>query len=253
MLANAEQRARIPLDERLIVALDLPSAEKAKELVVHLGDAVNFYKIGLSLYFVHGGMDVAWSLIDQRKKVFLDSKVYDIGETAKNAVHAAAERGVSFLTIHGTSDILEAAVAAKAGTQLKLLAITLLTSITEDDVGDALTLSELATLGKDAMIPDVVKARTQRAFDAGVDGVIASGKEAALIRGMTNERFLIVAPGVRSAGVSADDQGRVVSPGDAMRLGADYIVMGRQIIRARDPRAEVYRIRQEMERGIAGS
>jgi len=179
-----------------------------------------------------------------------DSKVYDIGETAKNAVRSAADRGVSFLTIHGTSDILEAAVEAKKGSPLKLLAITLLTSITEDTLQDALTLNEIAGYGANATVLDIVRDRTIRAFDAGVDGVIASGREAALIRGITDDRFLIVAPGVRSEGVTTDDQGRVVSPKDAMKLGADYIVMGRQIIRANDPRREVYRVRMEMEQGI---
>lgn len=215
-----------PLKDRLIVALDMPSVEEAQRLVAKLDDAVSFYKVGLELLFA-GGLDLAESLVAQGKRVFLDMKLLDIGNTVERAVLNARELGVDFLTVHGHDlKTLRAAVAGRGSSDLKLLAVTVMTNLTADDLkqqGSRFTPGEL------------VLHRARMAHEAGFDGVIASGQEAAAIRTATGPDFLIVTPGIRLAGSTTDDQERVMTPEHAIGAGANHIVVGRPITQADDP------------------
>lgn len=223
----------------IIVALDVPSVAEARALVAALGDDADFYKVGLELYAV-GGMDFVRELKGQGKRVFLDLKLYDIGEQVKRAVAAISNVGVDFLTIHAVKQVMRAAVEGRSGA-LKLLAVTVLTSFDENDIRDegyALTLAE------------VVEKRVGHAMKAGVDGIVCSSLEVARVRemtrAMTGPKMTLVVPGVRSAGKSLGDQKRVAAPAHAVANGADYLVVGRQITRAENPRAELLKILDEI-------
>jgi orotidine-5'-phosphate decarboxylase len=230
---------QITAKDRLIVALDMPAIEEARRLIGALGDTVSFYKVGLELIFA-GGLDLARDLRREKKRVFLDMKLLDIGHTVERAVANATELGVNFLTVHGHDlKTLRAAVTGRGGSQLKLLAVTVLTNLTADD------LKEQAS----AMAPaDLVLHRARLAFESGFDGVIASGQEAARIRSAIGPGFLIVTPGIRLPGGTTDDQERVMTPDAAIAAGADHIVVGRPITQADDPKAAaerfVHRIRE---------
>jgi orotidine-5'-phosphate decarboxylase len=226
----------IPVRDRLIVALDVESREAASRLVDELGETVNFYKIGLGLQF-RGGIDLATDLKARGKKIFFDSKIYDIEATTKAAVQSIAELGVDFVTVHGNTSILTQAVAGRGTSNLKIFAITVLTSL--DDL-------DMREMGYTVSVEKMVDYKTRSAIAAGCDGVIASGLEARMIRQIADETrmpsLLIAAPGIRSAGVSRDDQKRVSTPESAIESGADYVVMGRQIVRAKNPRDEAKRV-----------
>ena len=214
--------------DKLIVALDLPTYDEARALVDRLGDAVSFYKIGLELLLA-GGLELARELKFDGKRVFLDLKFLDIGNTVERAVAAAAGLGVDFLTVHGLdTKTLNAAVRGRADSNLKLLAVTVLTNLEQadlDEQGISLT-------------PEVlVLRRAKLANTAGFDGVIASGQEAGAVRAASGPQFLIVTPGIRLAGADSGDQNRVTTPEDALRAGADHLVVGRPINAAKDPRA----------------
>jgi orotidine-5'-phosphate decarboxylase len=215
-----------PLKDRLIVALDMPSAEEAQRLVAKLDDTVSFYKVGLELLFA-GGLELAQSLKAHGKRVFLDMKLLDIGNTVERAVANARELRLDFLTIHGHDlKTLRAAVAGRGSSSLRLLAVTVMTNLTADDLrqqGCTLSPAELALH------------RARLAYEAGCDGVIASGMEAAAIRAATGPEFLIVTPGIRLPGGTTDDQERVMTPESAMTSGANHIVVGRPITEADDP------------------
>ncbi len=216
--------------DRLIVALDMPTIEEARRLVVSLGDTVSFYKVGLELLFA-GGLDLARDLRHQGKRVFLDMKLLDIGNTVERAVANASELGVHFLTVHGHDlKTLRAAVAGRAHSprkdQVKLLAVTVMTNLTEAD---------LVQQGSHMPPAELVLHRAQLAYQSGFDGVIASGHEAAKIRATTSPTFLIVTPGIRLPGGTTDDQERVMTPDSAIKAGADHIVIGRPITQASDP------------------
>jgi orotidine-5'-phosphate decarboxylase len=215
-----------PVKDRLIVALDMPTVEEAQRLVAKLDDAVSFYKVGLELLFA-GGLDLAQSLKTHGKRVFLDMKLLDIGNTVERAVANARELGVDFLTVHGHDlKTLRAAVAGRGSSDLKLLAVTVMTNLTAEDVkqqGSRLTPGEL------------VLHRARLAYESGFDGVIASGQEASAIREATGPDFLIVTPGIRLAGSTTDDQERVMTPEHAIDAGANHIVVGRPITQADDP------------------
>jgi orotidine-5'-phosphate decarboxylase len=214
------------LRDKLIVALDVPEYDPARELVEHLGDEVSFYKIGLELVF-SGGLDLAQELKNEGKRVFLDMKLLDIGNTVERAVATAAGLGVDFLTIHGHDrKTLDAAVKGRGTSQLKLLAVTVLTSLDAND---------LAEQGTSMAPADLVLHRARMAREAGFDGVIASGQEAARVRAATSPEFLIVTPGIRLPGGEAGDQARITTPQQALRDGADHLVVGRPINAARDP------------------
>jgi orotidine-5'-phosphate decarboxylase len=214
--------------DKLIVALDLPAYDAARDLVNRLGNTVTFYKIGLELLF-SDGLTLARELKQEGKRVFLDLKFLDIGNTVERAVASAADLGVDFLTVHGhDSKTLKAAVRGRAGSNLKLLAVTVLTNLDRSDLdeqGLSLTPGEL------------VLSRAMLAKNAGIDGVIASGQEAAAIRAKTGPEFLIVTPGIRLPGSDAGDQTRITTPENALRAGADHLVVGRPINATQDPKA----------------
>ena len=217
----------IPRRERLIVALDVDSCEEAMELVTRLGDSVSFYKLGLQLFMSRGYFELADRLRALGKRVFADLKFFDVPETVASAVRMLAATGVDFATVHGNDAMLEAAAREKK--DLKILAVTVLTSLDRGDLRD---------LGFDVAVEELVLSRARRALALGCDGVISSGLEAKALRGELGERLLIVSPGIRPVeNRPTDDQKRVVSVEDAFRNGADYIVVGRPIRAAKDPRA----------------
>jgi orotidine-5'-phosphate decarboxylase len=221
----------------IIVALDVESATEARALVNALGPRAGFYKVGLELYSA-AGPEFVRELLGQGKRVFLDLKLYDIGETVKRAVAQVARLGVHFLTVHAQGQVMRAAVEGRGESQLKLLGVTVLTSFDQQD---------LENDGYSLTVADLVKLRVERAIEAGVDGIVASPLEVANIRWLTGPSKTLVIPGVRSAWASKGDQKRVATPGEALRNGADYLVMGRQITRAADPAAEMARVLEEIE------
>ena len=214
--------------DKLIVALDLPSYDDARALVDRLGDSVNFYKIGSELLFADG-LSLARELKFEGKRVFLDLKFLDIGNTVERAVAAAAGLSVDFLTVHGhDAKTLKAAVRGRGGSKLKLLAVTVLTSLDRSDLEEQ---------GISLTPADLVLRRARLAKEAGFDGVVASGQEAAAVRAELGPGFLIITPGIRLPGADSGDQSRVTTPEDALRAGANHLVVGRPINAAEDPKA----------------
>ncbi|MFG6518235.1 orotidine-5'-phosphate decarboxylase [Sulfitobacter sp. 1A13496] len=229
-------------DDRLIVALDVPHAVAGLELAEKLGDAVGFYKIGLGM-LTGGGLALANELKQEHgKRIFLDMKLFDIGATVEAAVRGLAQFDLDFLTVHGDPHVVAAAKQGAAGTDMKILAVTILTSLDRADLDAALI--QPGDLG------DLVLTRAGRALDAGADGVIASPQEAAAIRALPEARGkLIVTPGVRPQGAALGDQKRVATPGQAITDGADHIVVGRPIWQAEDPAAAARAVLQEISEG----
>lgn len=214
--------------DKLIVALDLPSYDEARALVDRLGETISFYKIGLELLF-SDGLSLARELKRDGKRVFLDLKFLDIGNTMERAVASAANLGVDFITIHGhDTKSLKAAVRGRANSNLKLLAVTVLTSLDQSDLDEQ---------GIAATPGELVLSRARLAQNAGIDGVIASGQEAAAVRAKAGPGFLIVTPGIRLPGGETGDQARITTPEEALRDGADHLVVGRPINAAKDPKA----------------
>ena len=227
------------MDDRLIVALDLPNALAGLELAKTLGDAVSFYKIGLGM-LTGGGLALANELKqDHGKRIFLDMKLFDIGATVEAAVRGLAQFDLDFLTVHGDPHVVRAAKEGAAGSQLKILAVTILTSLDRADLD--------AGLMQAGDLHDLTVERAARAFEAGADGVIASPREAQAIRALPDSR-LIVTPGVRPAGAALGDQKRVETPAAALAAGADHIVVGRPVWQAADPRAAAQAILSEIAR-----
>lgn len=226
-------------DNRLIVALDVPNAIAGLELAKSLGDAVSFYKIGLGM-LTGGGLALANELKGELgKQIFLDMKLFDIGATVEAAVRGLAQFDLDFLTVHGDPYVVAAAKQGAAGSDLKILAVTILTSLDRDDLDGALIQA--------GDIPDLVATRAGNAFEAGADGVISSPHEAAVIRALPEaEGKLIVTPGVRPAGADAGDQKRIMTPAQAITQGADHVVVGRPIWAAADPNAAAQAILSEM-------
>ncbi|HUI54223.1 MAG TPA: orotidine-5'-phosphate decarboxylase [Bryobacteraceae bacterium] len=220
----------------IIVALDVDSAAHARALILKLGSRVNFYKVGLELYAA-AGVEFVRELVQEGKDVFLDLKVYDIPETVKRAVAQVARTGVRFLTAHAVGSVMRAAVEGRGSAELKLLAVTVLTSFGPED---------LEELGYAHGIPEVVERRARKAMELGMDGIVASPLEARAVRGIIGPKKLLVTPGVRSHGAAKGDQKRTATPAVALRDGADYIVIGRQITRAPDPAAEASRVLDEI-------
>jgi orotidine-5'-phosphate decarboxylase len=220
----------------IIVALDVETADEARTLVRQLGGRVQFYKVGMELYAA-AGMTIVRELIDQGMDVFLDLKLYDIPETVKRAVAQVAKLPVRLLTVHAVSSVMRAAVKGRDGAGLKLLGVTVLTSFGPGDLAD---------LGYSCAVSDLVAIRTRQAMAAGVDGVVSSPLEVAAVRKIAGSEAILVTPGVRSAGSAKGDQKRVATPAEAVRNGADYLVMGRQITRAADPAAEAARVLEEI-------
>jgi orotidine-5'-phosphate decarboxylase len=226
-------------DDRLIVALDLPDALSALKLTKTLGDAVSFYKIGLGM-LTGGGLALAGELKHEHgKRVFLDMKLFDFGATIEAAVRGLARFDLDFLTVHGDPHVVRAAKEGTGGKPLKILAVTILTSLDRADLD--------AGMIKSGDLPDLVAERAGRAFDAGADGVIASPQEAAMIRALPEAAGrLIVTPGVRPMGSAMGDQKRVATPAQAVADGADHIVVGRPVWAAADPRAAARAILDEL-------
>ena len=221
----------------IIVALDVETAGQAHRLAEQLGDDAGFYKVGMELYAA-AGMPFVRDLIGAGKQVFLDLKFYDIGETVKRAVaQVAAVAGIRFLTVHAHPSVMRAAREGKGDAPLQLLAVTVLTSWTDAD---------LAIDGHPGTVADLVAQRVANARDCGMDGLICSPLEVAKVRQIAGERAILVTPGVRSAGAAAGDQQRIATPAAAIRDGADYLVIGRQITRATQPAAELRRVLSEL-------
>ena len=212
--------------ERLIVALDVPSVEAAVALVARLGDAASFYKIGYQLA-VAGGLPYARTLVDAGKQVFIDLKLHDIANTVAQGVKGMARLGATFLTVHGYPATMRAAVEAREGT-LRILAVTVLTSFDDAD---------LKAAGYAATVAELAARRAAQARDIGVDGLVCSSEEAAKLRGIVGDTLCLVTPGIRPAGADAGDQKRIATPAAAIAAGADYLVVGRPIVAAADPRA----------------
>lgn len=229
--------------DRLIIGLDVPSVEEAREAVRRIGDAGTFYKIGYQLAYA-GGFELARELIAEGKKVFLDLKLHDIGNTVEEGVRSVAKLGVTFLTVHAFPQTMRAAVAGKAGSPLKILAVTVLTSYDEQDLAEA----GYAPGTKPA---DLVTRRAGQARDIGVDGIVCAAPEAERVRAIVGPDRLIVTPGIRPAGAEAGDQKRIVTPAEGIRLGADHLVVARPIVKAADPRAAAEAIVTEIAQATA--
>jgi orotidine-5'-phosphate decarboxylase len=218
----------IPVNERLIFAMDVADCERARQLVEELGDAISFYKLGLELMMSGGYFELLEWLLARDKKVFADLKFFDIPATVGSAVRSLRDRGATFVTVHGNQAIMEAAAANK-GEHLKVLGVTVLTSLDRGDLDD---------LGFDCDVPALVLSRARRALEAGCDGVISSGLEVPELRKHIDQRLLVITPGIRPVdNKPTGDQKRVVGVAEAFGNGADYIVVGRPIRDADSPRA----------------
>src|SRR3979411_1482799 len=221
------QPAKIASRDRLIVPLDLPGIAEAEAMVARLGDSVTFYKIGYQLAYA-GGLPRVGRLTAAGKKVFVDLKLHDIGNTVARGVESVAKLGATFLTVHAYPQTMKAAVEGREGTGLKLLAVTVLTSYDDGDLHAA---------GYRLGVSDLVEARAQQAQVLGVDGLVCSPEEAASLRKIVGHQMNLVTPGVRPAGAAAGDQKRIMTPARAIAAGADYLVVGRPVMEAPDPKA----------------
>jgi orotidine-5'-phosphate decarboxylase len=217
--------ASISPRDRLIVALDVPSVAAAEAMIARLGDSVTFYKIGYQLGYA-GGFPLVRKLTDAGKKVFLDLKLHDIGNTVAKGVESVAGLGATFLTVHAYPQTMKAAVEARAGSNLKILAVTVLTSYDDAD---------LQTAGYRLGVSDLVKLRAEQAKAIGVDGLVCSAEEAANLRAIAGATMSLVTPGIRPVGSASGDQKRIMTPSRAIAAGADYLVVGRAVMEAADP------------------
>jgi orotidine-5'-phosphate decarboxylase len=234
-------RAALEARDRLIVALDLAEATAAGEMVATLGEAVTFYKIGMELVYGGEGLPLAERLIAAGKRVFIDLKLHDIPNTVERATRQIARLGATFLTVHAYPQTMRAAQAGAAGTSLKVLGVTVLTSSDDADLREA---------GYAYGVRDLVARRAEQACDAGIHGLILSPEELRQTRVVLDRDFLLVTPGIRPAGGAIGDQKRIMSPGQAIAEGADYLVVGRPITQAPDPKAAADSIVEEMAREV---
>ncbi len=230
------QPAIIAPRDRVIVPLDLPSVAAAEAMVTRLGDSVTFYKIGYQLAYA-GGLPLVSQLVKSGKKVFLDLKLHDIGNTVARGVESVAKLGATFLTVHAYPQTLKAAVEGRAGSDLKLLAVTVLTSY--DD-------SDLHAAGYRLNVSDLVEARAQQAQVLGLDGIVCSPEEASGLRKLVGHQMTLVTPGIRPAGSEVGDQKRIMTPARAIAAGSDYLVVGRPITGAADPKAAAEAVHAEI-------
>ena len=237
MAAAALAQTPVRADGRLIVPLDVPSVDEARALIDAIGDAATFYKVGLELFAGGEGMTLARELKAAGKQVFLDWKLHDIGTTVQRAAAVLAGSGCDFLTVHGEPQVMASAVRGRGSSPLKILAVTVLTSLNDDD---------LAEMGYPTTTRALVERRIHQAIAAGCDGVISSPHEAALARSIGGRDFLVVTPGVRPDWSAKNDQARAATPQDALRAGASHIVCGRPITAANDPHAAALRVAGEM-------
>jgi orotidine-5'-phosphate decarboxylase len=234
------QPADIAPRDRLIVALDLPGVAEADAMVAKLGDSVSFYKIGYQLAYA-GGLPFTRELVNAGKKVFVDLKLHDIGNTVARGVESIATLGATFLTVHAYPQTMKAAVEARAGSDLKILAVTVLTSYDDGDLHAA---------GYRFTVSDLVEARAQQAQVLGVDGLVSSPEEAASLRRIIGHQMQLVTPGIRPAGSASGDQKRIMTPSRAIAAGADYLVVGRPITGAADPKAAADAIQKEIAQAL---
>ena len=223
-------------DPRLFVALDLPSVAEAEAMVETLGDSIDSYKIGLQLLPI-GGVELGQRLKARGKNIFYDFKLHDIGATVEKATRSIASLDADLLTVHARPDVMRAAVTGKGGSSLKILGVTVLTSLDRQALLD---------IGYNDNAENLVMRRVDQALKAGIDGVVSSPLEAAAIRANVPESFLVVTPGVRPAGADIGDQKRVATPASALSGGASHLVIGRPITQAKDPKQAAIRICQEM-------
>ena len=228
--------------DRLIVALDLSTVAAADAMVTRLGDAVSFYKIGYQLAFA-GGLSFAEELVGAGKQVFLDLKLHDIGNTVAKGVESVARVGATFLTVHAYPQTMKAAADARGQTNLRLLAVTVLTSYDDAD---------LAAAGYDFTVAELVAERAAQARDMGIDGLVCSAAEAVSLRKIVGHKMTLVTPGIRPAGADSGDQKRIMTPAAAVAAGADYLVVGRPIVDARDPKAAAQAIVAEIAAALKG-
>jgi orotidine-5'-phosphate decarboxylase len=227
----------------LIIALDVENIPEALKLIERIGPAADFYKVGMELYAV-GGMDFVSQLGSFRKKVFLDLKLYDISETVKRATRQIVQNeAIEFLTVHGSRAVMQAAVEGRGTKRTQLLAVTVLTSFDQEDLAD---------LGYPTPVSDLVELRVRKAVESGVDGIVCSPLEVRRVREVGGPTLKLVTPGVRSAGAAVGDQKRVATPKEAIQNGANYLVIGRQVTRAADPRKACEEILQEVQQSLLG-
>lgn len=223
--------------DRVIVALDFSDVEAAEKAIWTLGDSVNFYKIGFELVMA-GGLSLAEDLVHGGKKVFLDMKLHDIGNTVMHATRRAAKLGATFLTVHAFPQTMRAAVEGREDSDLDLLAVTVLTSWDDNDLKDA---------GYATTVPELIARRAAQAEAIGIDGIVSSAAEAKDLRQRLGAKMILVTPGIRPAGSEKGDQKRVMTPADAIKAGVDYMVIGRPILAAEDPKAAAEAIVGEIE------
>jgi orotidine-5'-phosphate decarboxylase len=234
------QQTKIAPRDRLIVPLDLPDVASAEAMVARLGDSVSFYKIGYQLGYA-GGLPMIGKLVAAGKKVFADFKLHDIGNTVARGVESIAKSGATFLTVHAYPQTMKAAVEGRARSDLKILAVTVLTSYDDGDLHAA---------GYRLGVSDLVGARARQAQMIGVDGLVCSPEEAEALRKIVGHRMHLVTPAIRPAGSSTDDQKRIMTPARAIAAGADYLVVGRPVTGAADPKAAAEAIVAEIEKAL---
>ncbi|WP_407157372.1 orotidine-5'-phosphate decarboxylase [Bradyrhizobium sp. STM 3557] len=226
--------------DRLIVALDLPDIAQAEALIARLGDSVSFYKIGYQLAFA-GGLALVPTLAGSGKKVFIDLKLHDIGNTVSRGVESIARLGATFLTVHAYPQTMKAAVEGRAGSSLQILAVTVLTSYDEAD---------LVTAGYRLGVSDLVQMRAKQAEGLGVDGLVCSAEEVGTLRGIVAPKLCLVTPGIRPAGSASGDQKRIMTPARAIAAGSDYLVVGRPVLAADDPKLAAEAIHAEIAQAL---
>jgi orotidine-5'-phosphate decarboxylase len=234
------QGAKINARDRLIVALDVSSVEAAEAMIARLGDSVTFYKIGYQLGYA-GGLPLLRKLAEAGKKVFADLKMHDIGNTVKHGVESIAQSGATFVTVHAYPQTMQAAIEGRGSSSLKILAVTVLTSYNDEDLQQS---------GYRLDVSGLVEMRAQQARTIGVDGLVCSGEEVARLRNVVGTKLNLVVPGIRPAGSAVGDQKRVMTPTRAMAAGADYLVVGRPIVEASDPRASAEAIVAEITQAL---
>ena len=233
-------RAAIEPKDRLIVSLDLPGLEPAEAMIERLSDSVTFYKIGYQLVY-GGGLPLARKLRDAGKKVFIDVKLHDIGNTVKSGVESLSSLGATFVTVHAYPQTMQAAVDGRGNSSLQILAVTVLTSYNEADMEAA---------GYRHSIADLVAIRARQAKAIGVDGLVCSPEEVTAVRAIVGDQMSLVTPGIRPAGSAVGDQKRIMTPARAIEAGADYIVVGRPIMEAADPKAAADAIQAEIAQAL---
>jgi orotidine-5'-phosphate decarboxylase len=233
------RQTKIAPRDRLIVPLDLPDVAAAEAMIARLGDSVTFYKIGYQLAYA-GGLPLVGQLVDKGKKVFVDLKLHDISNTVARGVESVSKLGATFLTVHAYPQTMKAAVEAR-GADLKILAVTVLTSYDDNDLHEA---------GYQSGVSDLVEARARQAQALGIDGLVCSAEEAAALRGIVDHRMSLVTPGIRPLGTSSGDQKRIMTPARAIAAGADYLVVGRPVLEAADPRGAADAIVAEIEQAL---